>query len=270
MRPNSSSTTVQGGAEEWAEADRPLARDGRSLQRGNLRWFGVRLAAARRRAFAARSAHDAGAIAVGRALSRACRGAAADRRPGADQADARHRRADPCSSRWWRRRSRRKCWCAPRAIRRMDFAASAPASRARRDGDASRIISIGPMTRPACCCRSKPGRGSKISKPSRRSRASTAIFLGAADLSASLGHIGQPQHPEVVAAMEKAIAAILAERQGARPARDRRRRSPSAYLAQGAHFVAVGVDALLLVQATQALARRFMASAPPESRGSSY
>ena len=48
------------------------------------------------------------------------------------------------------------------------------------------------------------------------------IFLGAADLSASLGHIGQPQHPEVVSAMEKAIARHSGERQGAGTAGDGR------------------------------------------------
>jgi 4-hydroxy-2-oxoheptanedioate aldolase len=82
------------------------------------------------------------------------------------------------------------------------------------------------------------------------------IFLGAADLSASLGYIGQPWRLEVVSAMEKAIAAILAS--GKAPgllATDEA--TASAYLAQGAQFVAVGVDVLLLVQATQALARRF-------------
>ncbi len=82
------------------------------------------------------------------------------------------------------------------------------------------------------------------------------IFLGAADLSASLGHIGQPQHPEVVAAVERAIRCILAH--GKAPgllATDEV--VASRYLAQGAQFVAVGVDVLVLAQTTQALARRF-------------
>ena len=35
------------------------------------------------------------------------------------------------------------------------------------------------------------------------------IFLGAADLSASLGHIGEPQHPVIVRAMEQAIHCLL-------------------------------------------------------------
>jgi 4-hydroxy-2-oxoheptanedioate aldolase len=93
------------------------------------------------------------------------------------------------------------------------------------------------------------------------------VFLGAADLSASLGHIGQPQHPEVVAAMETAIRIILAS--GKAPGLLATNEAvASAYLAQGAQFVAVGVDVLLLVEATQALARRFkpgaaIGEAPP-------
>lgn len=86
------------------------------------------------------------------------------------------------------------------------------------------------------------------------------VFLGAADLSASLGHIGQPQHPEVVAAMEKAIRCILGH--GKAPGLLATDESAAAgYLAQGARFVAVGVDALLLVKATQDLARRFKGGA---------
>ncbi|HUO53575.1 MAG TPA: 4-hydroxy-2-oxoheptanedioate aldolase [Rhodoblastus sp.] len=88
------------------------------------------------------------------------------------------------------------------------------------------------------------------------------VFLGAADLSASLGHIGQPQHPEVVAAMERAIKTILAkDKAPGLLATDEA--VAAGYLAQGARFVAVGVDALLLVKATQDLARRFKGGAAP-------
>ncbi|MDQ0505838.1 4-hydroxy-2-oxoheptanedioate aldolase [Xanthobacter agilis] len=95
------------------------------------------------------------------------------------------------------------------------------------------------------------------------------VFLGAADLSASLGHPGQPQHPEVVDAMEKAIAIILGC--GKAPgllATDEA--VATGYLALGARFVAVGVDALLLVKATQDLARRFKGGAPSATTASPY
>jgi 4-hydroxy-2-oxoheptanedioate aldolase len=95
------------------------------------------------------------------------------------------------------------------------------------------------------------------------------VFLGAADLSASLGHIGQPQHAEVVAAMEKAIRGILAS--GKAPGLLATDESvASTYLAQGARFVAVGVDVLLLAQATQELARRFKPGAAVGKATSSY
>lgn len=90
------------------------------------------------------------------------------------------------------------------------------------------------------------------------------VFLGAADLSASLGFPGQPQHPEVVAAMDKAIAAILAC--GKAPGLLATNEAVATrHLAQGARFVAVGVDALLLVKATQDLARRFKGGMPAPS-----
>ncbi len=95
------------------------------------------------------------------------------------------------------------------------------------------------------------------------------VFLGAADLSASLGHPGQPQHPEVVAAMDKAIDTILAC--GKAPGLLATDETVAARnLAQGARFVAVGVDALLLVKATQDLAQRFKGGAPAVAKASPY
>ena len=82
------------------------------------------------------------------------------------------------------------------------------------------------------------------------------VFLGAADLSASLGHIGQPQHPEVVAAIDSALRLILAKGKAPGLLATDEKVAASA-LDKGALFVAVGVDTLLLAQTTQALARRF-------------
>jgi 4-hydroxy-2-oxoheptanedioate aldolase len=95
------------------------------------------------------------------------------------------------------------------------------------------------------------------------------VFLGAADLSASLGYIGQPQHPEVVKAISTAIARILAK--GKAPgllATDEN--VASGFLAQGAQFVAVGVDVLLLQQTTLALARRFKKGLAETSKRPAY
>jgi 2-dehydro-3-deoxyglucarate aldolase len=83
------------------------------------------------------------------------------------------------------------------------------------------------------------------------------IFIGPADLSASLGHIGQPNHPEVQATIRhlyertvaagKAVGTLTPNHEDA----DR-------YIAMGMHFVAVGSDQGLFRNATQALRDRFM------------
>lgn len=82
------------------------------------------------------------------------------------------------------------------------------------------------------------------------------IFIGPADLSASMGHPGQSGHPEVRAAIADAIRRIRAcgkapgilvtDEAWARECLD-----------QGALFVAVGIDMLLLRQSADALAVRF-------------
>lgn len=84
------------------------------------------------------------------------------------------------------------------------------------------------------------------------------VFIGPADLSASMGHVGQPNHPEVQAAIEDAIARIVRAGKAAGiltsdPAQARH------YLQLGATFVAVGLDTGLLARATSALAAQFKA-----------
>ncbi|BDP43519.1 2,4-dihydroxyhept-2-ene-1,7-dioic acid aldolase (plasmid) [Deinococcus aetherius] len=82
------------------------------------------------------------------------------------------------------------------------------------------------------------------------------VFVGPADLSASLGHLGNPGHPDVQAAIRDAAgriraagraAGILATDQGV----------ARTYLEWGYTFVAVGVDVTLLAGATSRLAARF-------------
>ena len=82
------------------------------------------------------------------------------------------------------------------------------------------------------------------------------VFIGPADLSASLGHVGEPAHADVQAIIEDAIHRIVSGGKAAGilttdEALARR------YLELGATFVAVGVDTNLLVKATSALAARF-------------
>jgi 4-hydroxy-2-oxoheptanedioate aldolase len=82
------------------------------------------------------------------------------------------------------------------------------------------------------------------------------VFLGPSDLAASLGHRGNPGHPDVVAAIEGAIATILATGKPAgllTPDERLARR----YLELGATFVAVGTEATLLANSVRALAKGF-------------
>lgn len=83
-----------------------------------------------------------------------------------------------------------------------------------------------------------------------------AVFIGPSDLAASMGHLGNPGHPEVRAAVEDAIARITATGKAAGvfsadPA------LAAHYQSLGARFVLVGVDTLLLRNAAVALAAQF-------------
>ncbi len=97
------------------------------------------------------------------------------------------------------------------------------------------------------------------------------VFIGPADLSASLGHVGDPNHPEVQAAIEDAIARILkaGKAPGILTSDEAQARH---YLALGAVFVAVGLDTGILVRQTSALAAKFKDSlaVAPAAKGSVY
>ena len=84
------------------------------------------------------------------------------------------------------------------------------------------------------------------------------VFIGPADLSASMGHVGNAGHPEVQAAIADGIARIL--RAGKAPGiLSVDEAMAQKYLEMGALFVAVGLDTTLLVRATTALAAKFKA-----------
>jgi 4-hydroxy-2-oxoheptanedioate aldolase len=82
-----------------------------------------------------------------------------------------------------------------------------------------------------------------------------AVFLGPADLAASMGHLGRQDHPDVVAAVHRTFEAVGAEGKpfgvnafDASLAR--------AYAQAGASFVAVGADVTLLARGSEELAGR--------------
>lgn len=87
------------------------------------------------------------------------------------------------------------------------------------------------------------------------------VFIGPADLSASLGHLGDPGHPEVQAAIKSAATRLSAL---GRPAgiltpseADARR-----YIDWGYRFVAVGTDLGLLARGADTLAKAFRSPVP--------
>jgi len=95
------------------------------------------------------------------------------------------------------------------------------------------------------------------------------VFIGPADLSAAMGHRGNPGHPEVQAAIEDAIvrigkagkaAGILSADQGL----------ARRYIELGAKFVAVGVDTTVLMRGLQTLAAAFKDAPTPTSSGGVY
>ncbi|KIL99208.1 2 4-dihydroxyhept-2-ene-1 7-dioic acid aldolase [Paramagnetospirillum magnetotacticum MS-1] len=94
------------------------------------------------------------------------------------------------------------------------------------------------------------------------------IFIGPADLAASLGHLGAPSHPEVQAEIEKALATLnhLGVPSGILAADETLARK---YLAAGATFVAVGIDTMVLARGLSALAATYkdIAPAPQADRG---
>ncbi|MGV3650198.1 MAG: aldolase/citrate lyase family protein [Devosia sp.] len=84
------------------------------------------------------------------------------------------------------------------------------------------------------------------------------IFIGPSDLAADMGHLGKPSYPEVKAAVEDAIARIVAAGKPAGVLSFDRTMLES-YIARGVSFAAVGADVALLTQAARALAASFRA-----------
>jgi 4-hydroxy-2-oxoheptanedioate aldolase len=94
-----------------------------------------------------------------------------------------------------------------------------------------------------------------------------AIFVGPSDLAASMGLLGQQEHPEVRTAVEHCLAAAKAAGKPAgvnafAPATAR------SYLAAGADFILVGADVALLARGSEALAAEYIQAADGETPAS--
>jgi 4-hydroxy-2-oxoheptanedioate aldolase len=82
------------------------------------------------------------------------------------------------------------------------------------------------------------------------------VFIGPSDLAASLGHIGNPAHPEVQAALEDAVKRlkVVGKPAGILTLNEEEARR---YIGWGYVFVAVGSDIGLLGRGADALAKKF-------------
>jgi 4-hydroxy-2-oxoheptanedioate aldolase len=83
-----------------------------------------------------------------------------------------------------------------------------------------------------------------------------AVFIGPADLAASMGRLGQPEHPDVVTAIENALVTIV--ERGKRAGVNAFNESIGLrYLDAGAGFVLVGADVALLARGSEQLVAKY-------------
>jgi 4-hydroxy-2-oxoheptanedioate aldolase len=82
------------------------------------------------------------------------------------------------------------------------------------------------------------------------------VFIGPSDLAASLGHVGNPQHPDVQAAIKDAVTRLkkVGKPAGMLTGNEEEARR---YIDWGYLFVAVGADVGLLAKNADALCKRF-------------
>jgi 4-hydroxy-2-oxoheptanedioate aldolase len=83
-----------------------------------------------------------------------------------------------------------------------------------------------------------------------------AVFIGPADLAASMGKLGQPEHPDVISSIEGALATIV-ERGKAAGVNAFNEAIARRYVKAGSSFVLVGADVALLARGAEELAARY-------------
>jgi 4-hydroxy-2-oxoheptanedioate aldolase len=95
------------------------------------------------------------------------------------------------------------------------------------------------------------------------------VFIGPGDLATSMGHIGNPGHPDVQAAIEHGIARILAagKAPGILMADETKVRR---YIELGALFVAVGSDVAVLANGAKNLAVKYLGGDVTSAKGQVY
>ena len=93
------------------------------------------------------------------------------------------------------------------------------------------------------------------------------LFIGPSDLAASMGHLGQQDHPEVLAAVEHCIRAVKA---AGKPVGVNAFAEATArrYIEAGVDFILVGADVALLARGSEALAAEYIPAADDDARAS--
>ncbi|MEE3753068.1 HpcH/HpaI aldolase/citrate lyase family protein [Mycobacterium intracellulare] len=86
-----------------------------------------------------------------------------------------------------------------------------------------------------------------------------AVFIGPADLAASMGKLGQPEHSDVVSTIETALATIVKHGKSA-GVNAFNKTIAQRYLAAGASFVLVGADVALLARGAEKLVDEYKQS----------
>ncbi|MBB5160586.1 aldolase/citrate lyase family protein [Mycobacterium sp. AZCC_0083] len=86
-----------------------------------------------------------------------------------------------------------------------------------------------------------------------------AVFIGPADLAASMGRLGQPEHPDVVSAIENGLVTIVEHGKSA-GVNAFNESVARRYVQAGASFVLVGADVALLARGAEDLAARYRGS----------
>ena len=94
------------------------------------------------------------------------------------------------------------------------------------------------------------------------------VFIGAVDLSATMGYEGNPNHPEVQKAVINAIQRIRAAGKAA-GILSTQHEAAQMYLELGTEFVAVGVDTSVLMNSLRELLAKYKsdAEAAPKTAG---
>jgi 4-hydroxy-2-oxoheptanedioate aldolase len=95
------------------------------------------------------------------------------------------------------------------------------------------------------------------------------VFIGPADLAASMGYLGQPMHPEVVEKVEKGLALIRKYDKTAgvlalNPTIIKQ------YEAKGANMIGVAIDTILLAKASKAVAESYKTELKKEVSNTKY